>query len=249
MTKHLLSSMRKIVWLAVAVVALGFSACRHSADREAEELQKKALAAEPSILDSDQLADIITSDTTHYKAVFIFDAVCKPCRMHLRNEVRQLYRDCDTSMWRIFLVAKFEGLSHGDPNRKDAFSDNIRHFASEYRTLLPSLGYDMDDVYFLYDARWNCYSQADMIERMFTSDQPYQRKYGDPRFLRADPHNHLCTEFLYICNEYKITDGVFDRSTIVDSCYSADEMYVLEPFDYRHHDTAFTVKEKKVPSK
>lgn len=208
--------------------------------------QKEAVAAEPSIIDDDELVDIVTADTMHFKVVYIFSAGCKPCLEHLKNEVRQFYLDRDTTQWKFYLVAQFNWLhcmvldSATQELVELSFADNIRHFAAEYRRLLPSLGYDMSDVYFLYNAKWEKMPrQNDMIHKMFTSDKPYTVSEGVPQFLKADPQNHLCTQFVFECDEVKNVNGKIVPSAINKTYYGPADSYNMEKFDYHKHDTVY----------
>ena len=142
----------------LAVVALAFIGCN---SRPAEEQDKPVLtfeqvkAVEPSMLTTDEITRLVKSDTTHYKVVYFFDILCKPCLEHLRNELAAMYANRDTAQWRFYLVAGFNWLHRLIPdsvgNLVEDTLGNIAHFAQRYRDLLPSLGYDMKDVYMHYN--------------------------------------------------------------------------------------------------
>lgn len=214
--------------------------------------QKEAVKAEPSIIDDDQLINIISSDTTHYKVVYIFSDVCKPCIEHLRDEMCQLYKNRDTSQWKFYLVATFNHLRCSVPDTATgelvelSFADNIRHFAAQYRHRLTALGYDMSDVYFLYNANWEMKPGLnDMIQRMFSSDKPYRSDEYVPQFLKADSENHLWTEFVCECDTFEIVNGKLVPQNIQNTYYKANDDYLLEKFDYCRHDTIYSIRQKK----
>ena len=156
----------------LATVALALTGCN---SHPAEEQDKPVLtfeqvkAVEPSMLTTDEITRLVKSDTTHYKVVYFFDILCKPCLEHLRNELAAMYANRDTTQWRFYLVAGFNWLHRLIPdsvgNLMEDTLGNIAHFAKRYRDLLPSLGYDMNDVYMHYNPDWarpNCSSPTDM---------------------------------------------------------------------------------------
>lgn len=178
---------------------------------------EKAKEAEPQLVSTDELVKFVGEDTTHWKVVYFFDAVCKPCREHLQNELREMYAGHDTSLWRFYLVAGFNGLHRLTPdeegNRVEDTLETIRHYAGVYRKLLPSLGYDMKDVYLHYDPTWehtNSGVYTPLAKRMFVVE-PRKTAHGEvsvsheenetvpfrcawegvPQLFKTDRHNRL----------------------------------------------------------
>ena len=52
---------------------------------------ESAKSVEPQLVSTDELVKLVVEDTTHWKVVYFFDAVCKPCREHLQKELREMY--------------------------------------------------------------------------------------------------------------------------------------------------------------
>lgn len=211
-------------------------------------MQQEALEAEPAILTADELAKVLSNDTTHFKAVYFFSSHCKPCQEHLRNELLQLYQSYDTNVWRIYLVAELNNLhrwvSDADDNLVEAsLSDNISHFSKQYRVQLTKLGYDMTDVYFFYDARWDLdqgMDQSMVVKQAFTSDQEFEVGNAVPMFLMADPHNHIKTSLNVSREIERVTDDIPEFGPITVN-YTPSYCYSLETFDYTRHDTLFSI--------
>ena len=99
--------------ILLAAVALMFVGCNN---RPTEKQDKPVLsfeqvkAVEPSMLTTDEITRLVKNDTTHYKVVYFFDILCKPCLEHLRNELAAMYANRDTALWRFYLVAGFNWL-------------------------------------------------------------------------------------------------------------------------------------------
>lgn len=237
--------MKQLSFVLMAFVLSTLCSCTQS---QRNQMQQEALEAEPEILNADELAKVLGSDTTHFKAVYFFSDICKPCQEHLRNEMRKLYRSCDTNVWRIYLVAEFNGLSRivrdADGNIVEAsIDDKIRYFSEQYRTKLTELGYDMADVCFFFDERWDLdqgVDQSTVVKKAFSSDHEFEVSNGVPLFLVADPHNHIKTIFTVSREVERVTDGIPELGPIT-TAYEPVCSYSLETFDYTKHDTAFSV--------
>ena len=243
---------RKIVCMVAAAVVLSLaSGCAGRADKEAEEdvlSFEQAKAEEPSLMSTDEIIALVKSDTTHKKVVYWFDYLCKPCREHLQNEIAKFYSDHDTAEWHIFLVAGLNGLHHSEPDAEgnlveEAPAEDIRHFAKAYRELLPSLGFDMKDVYMHYDPvleSSDAYRKkypdghfTPIANEMFHSDVPFRCEHdGMPRLFVADRTSHLLTNYYISMNK--------DRDTL-DRFYVPYDYYQFEIKDFNHHDTVVGV--------
>ncbi|MCQ2298501.1 MAG: hypothetical protein MJZ51_07785, partial [Bacteroidales bacterium] len=237
------------VWKPTLLAVLFVLAALCSCTRPQWELmQQEALSAEAAILNADELVEVLGSDTTHFKAVYFFSSHCSPCQEHLRNEVLQLYRSCDTNVWRVYLVAELNNLHRLVPGadgdlEEASLSDNISHFSKQYRSQLTSLGYDMADVRFFYDARWDLdqgMDQSAVVRRAFTSDQEFKVDNGVPMFLMADPHNHIKTSLRVSRAVERVVEGIPELGPITTS-YAPSYCYSLEAFDYTRHDTVYSI--------
>ena len=144
--------------LSVAMIVVSLGGCNGGAGEDiaqgkAEVLSfESAKSVEPQLVSTDELVKLVVEDTTHWKVVYFFDAVCKPCREHLQKELREMYARHDTTQWRFYLVAGFNWLHVLTPDEEGNLVEDtlgtIKHYAEKYRKWLPSLGYDMKDVYF-----------------------------------------------------------------------------------------------------
>lgn len=116
---------------------------------------ERAKSVVPSLCTTDEIANLVKSDTTHGKVVYYFDLYCKPCREHLADDLSAMYADHDTAQWHFYLVAGLNWMHRLVPNEDGLMVEdtleNFRHYAKQYREVLTSLGYDWDDVYLHYD--------------------------------------------------------------------------------------------------
>ena len=216
--------------ILLAAVALMFSGCN---SRPVEVQDKPVLtfeqvkAVEPSMLTTDEITRLVKSDTTHNKVVYFFDILCKPCLEHLRNELATMYANRDTTQWRFYLVAGFNWLHRLIPdsvgNLMEDTLGNIVHFAKRYRDLLPSLGYDMKDVYMHYNPDWEHTDTGvftPWAKSMFHSDHPFRCQYeGSPQLFIADRHGRIALD----CIVQKNKDG-----DTTDQYYSPRCEYTLD---------------------
>ena len=228
----------------LAVVALAFIGCN---SRPAEEQDKPVLtfeqvkAVEPSMLTTDEITRLVKNDTTHYKVVYFFDILCKPCLEHLRNELAEMYANRDTAQWRFYLVAGFNWLHRLIPdsvgNLVEDTLGNIVHFAKRYRDLLPSLGYDMKDVYMHYNPDWEHTDTGvftPWANRMFHADHPFRCQYeGSPQLFIADRHGRLAIDCIVLKNR----DG-----DTTDRYYSPRSIYTLDTHCFHIPNTIITIK-------
>ncbi|MBR3080070.1 MAG: hypothetical protein IKH01_09755 [Prevotella sp.] len=228
----------------LAVVALAFIGCNN---HPAEEQNKPVLsfeqvkAVEPSMLTTDEITRLVKNDTTHYKVVYFFDILCKPCLEHLRNELAAMYANRDTDQWRFYLVAGFNWLHRLIPdsigNLVEDTLGNIAHFAKRYRDLLPSLGYDMKDVYMHYNPAWEHTDTGVFTlwaNRMFRSDRPFRCQYeGSPQLFIADRHGRIAID----CIVHKNKDG-----DTTDQYYSPRCKYTLDTHCFNIPNTIITIK-------
>ena len=58
---------------------------------------ERAKSVVPSLCTTDEIANLVKSDTTHGKVVYYFDLYCKPCREHLADDLSAMYADHDTA--------------------------------------------------------------------------------------------------------------------------------------------------------
>ena len=216
--------------ILLAAVALMFSGCN---SRPVEVQDKPVLtfeqvkAVEPSMLTTDEITRLVKSDTTHNKVVYFFDILCKPCLEHLRNELAAMYANRDTAQWRFYLVAGFNWLHRLIPdsigNLVEDTLGNIVHFVKRYRDLLPSLGYDMNDVYMHYNPTWEHTDTGvftPWAKSMFHSDHPFRCQYeGSPQLFIADRHGRIALD----CIVQKNKDG-----DTTDQYYSPRCEYTLD---------------------
>ena len=242
---------RRIVYAAVAVIMTALSiGCAGRADKEAEEdvlTFEQAKKQEPSLVSTNEIITLVKSDTTHKKVVYWFDILCKPCRHHLQYEIAKFYADHDTAEWRIYLVAGLNGLHHAVPDAEGNLvedpAEDISHFAEEYRKLLPSLGFDMKDVYMHYDPvmeEHKAYEEkypdgffTAVANGMFHSDVAFRCQHdGVPQLFVADRTGWLLTDYYVLINK--------ERDTL-DSFYAPNEDYIFNITDFSHHDTAVGV--------
>lgn len=228
----------------LAVVALAFIGCN---SRPAEEQDKPVLtfeqvkAVEPSMLTTDEITRLVKSDTTHNKVVYFFDILCKPCLEHLRNELATMYANRDTTQWRFYLVAGFNWLHRLTPdsvgNLVEDTLGNIVHFARRYRDMLPSLGYEMKDVYMHYNPTWEHTDTGvftPWAKSMFHSDHPFRCQYeGSPQLFIADRHGRIALD----CIVQKNKDG-----DTTDQYYSPRCEYTLDTHCFHKPNTIITIK-------
>ena len=228
----------------LTVVALMFVGCNN---RPAEEQDKPVLtfeqvkAVEPSMLTTDEITRLVKSDTTHNKVVYFFDILCKPCLEHLRNEMAAMYANRDTTQWRFYLVAGFNWLHRLIPdsigNLVEDTLGNIVHFAKRYRDLLPSLGYDMKDVYMHYNPTWEHTDTGvftPWAKSMFHSDHPFRCQYeGSPQLFIADRHGRIALD----CIVQKNKDG-----DTTDQYYLPRCVYTLDTHCFHIPNTIITIK-------
>ena len=198
-------------------------------------------AVEPSMLTTDEITRLVKSDTTHNKVVYFFDILCKPCLEHLRNELAAMYANRDTTQWRFYLVAGFNWLHRLIPdsvgNLMEDTLGNIVHFAKRYRDLLPSLGYDMNDVYMHYNPDWE-HTDTEVFtpwaNRMFHSDHPFRCQYeGSPQLFIADRHGRIAID----CIVQKNKDG-----DTTDQYYTPRCEYTLDTHCFHIPNTIITIK-------
>ncbi len=218
----------------LAAVALALTGCT---GRPAEEQEKGVLtfeqvkAVEPSMLTTDEITRLVKSDTTHNK----------PCLEHLRNELAAMYANRDTALWRFYLVAGFNWLHRLIPdsigNLVEDTLGNIVHFAKLYRDLLPSLGYDMNDVYMHYNPTWEHTDTGvftPWAKSMFHSDHPFRCQYeGSPQLFIADRHGRIALD----CIVQKNKDG-----DTTDQYYSPRCEYTLDTHCFHNPNTIITIK-------
>lgn len=230
--------------ILLAAVALMFSGCN---SRPVEVQDKPVLtfeqvkAVEPSMLTTDEITRLVKSDTTHNKVVYFFDILCKPCLEHLRNELAAMYANRDTTQWRFYLVAGFNWLHRLIPdsvgNLMEDTLGNIVHFAKRYRDLLPSLGYDMNDVYMHYNPDWEHTDTGvftPWAKSMFHSDHPFRCQYeGSPQLFIADRHGRIALD----CIVQKNKDG-----DTTDQYYSPRCEYTLDTHCFHIPNTIITIK-------
>lgn len=228
----------------LAAVALALTGCT---GRPAEEQEKGVLtfeqvkAVEPSMLTTDEITRLVKSDTTHNKVVYFFDILCKPCLEHLRNELAAMYANRDTTQWRFYLVAGFNWLHRLIPdsvgNLMEDTLGNIVHFAKRYRDLLPSLGYDMKDVYMHYNPTWEHTDTGvftPWAKSMFHSDHPFRCQYeGSPQLFIADRHGRIALD----CIVQKNKDG-----DTTDQYYSPRCEYTLDTHCFYIPNTIITIR-------
>ena len=228
----------------LAAVALALTGCT---GRPAEEQEKGVLtfeqvkAVEPSMLTTDEITRLVKSDTTHNKVVYFFDILCKPCLEHLRNELAAMYANRDTTQWRFYLVAGFNWLHRLIPdsvgNLMDDTLGNIVHFAKLYRDLLPSLGYDMKDVYMHYNPAWEHTDTGvftPWAKSMFHSDHPFRCQYeGSPQLFIAERHGRIALD----CIVQKNKDG-----DTTDQYYTPRCEYTLDTHCFHNPNTIITIK-------
>lgn len=228
----------------LAAVALALTGCT---GRPAEEQEKGVLtfeqvkAVEPSMLTTDEITRLVKSDTTHNKVVYFFDILCKPCREHLRNELAAMYANRDTTQWRFYLVAGFNWLHRLIPdsvgNLVEDTLGNIVHFAQRYRDLLPSQGYDMNDVYMHYNPTWEHTDTGvftPWANRMFHSDHPFRCQYeGSPQLFIADRHGRIALD----CIVQKNKDG-----DTTDQYYTPRCEYTLDTHCFHNPNTIITIR-------
>ena len=213
---------------------------------------EQAKAEEPSLMSTDEIVALVKSDTTHKKVVYWFDYLCKPCREHLQNEIAKFYSDHDTAEWHIYLVAGLNGLHHSEPGAGGKLvevgpAENIRHFAKEYRELLPSLGFDMKDVYLHYDPVLESsatykekYPEGDYFSQlanaMFHSDVDFRCEHdGIPQLFMADRTGQLLTDYYILISKEMDT---------LDAYYVPNDYYQFDIKDFNHHDTVVGVMMK-----
>ena len=248
--------MKKRFFLLVAGVMMLSLVCGCAGRGNEEEHNdvltfEQAKAEEPALVSTDEIISLVKSDTTHKKVVYWFDILCKPCRHHLQHEIAEFYANHDTAEWHIYLVAGLNGLHHSEPdaegNLVEDAEENIRHFAEEYRKLLPSLGFDMKDVYLHYDpvlesskAYKEKYPEGDFFSQlanaMFHSDVTFRCEHdGVPKLFVADRTGLLLTDYYILISKEMDT---------LDAYYVPNDYYQFDIKDFNHHDTVVGVMMK-----
>ena len=249
--------MKKKFFLLVASVMMMSLVCGCAGRGNEEEHNdvlsfEQAKAEESALVSTDEIIALVKSDTTHKKVVYWFDILCQPCRHHLQHEIAEFYANHDTAEWHIYLVAGLNGLHHSEPDAEgnlveEAPAENIRHFAKEYRKLLPSLGFDMKDVYLHYDpvlessaAYKEKYPEGDFFSQlanaMFHSDVAFRCEHdGIPRLFVADRTGQLLTDYYILVNKELDT---------LDAYYVPNDYYQFDIKDFNHHDTVVGVMMK-----
>ena len=152
---------RKIVFSAVTIMSMmlmfGCGNCGREEEHDNVLTMEQARLQEPQLMTTDEIVDLVKSDTTHKKVVYWFDIMCKPCRQHLQEEIASFYALHDTTEWRIYLVAGLNWLHRYVPDEEGNLvmdTNTISYYSAKYHKLLPSLGFDMKDVYMHYDPLW-----------------------------------------------------------------------------------------------
>ena len=237
---------RIIVFIAVTMTALMLMCSCGSRVNEEEEhgevlTMEQARQQEPQLMTTDEIVELVKSDTTHKKVVYWFDILCKPCRQHLQNEIAGFYANHDASEWRIYLVAGFNWLQRYVPDAEGNLvqdTKSISYYSAEYRKLLPSLGFDMKDVYMHYDPVWESSEVKEvypdgiftcLANKMFYSDVPFRfENDGMPRVFVSDRDNQLLVDYCIFTNKYKDSLNTF---------YMPNDNYNFEINDFTHHDT------------
>lgn len=202
--------------------------------REEPVTFERAKSVVPSLLTTDEIADLVKYDTTHRKVVYYFDLYCKPCRAHLASDLSAMYADRDTAQWRFYLVAGFNWLHRLVPNEDGIMVEdtlaNFRHYAKQYRKVLTSLGYDWNDVYLHYDPSWEHTHTGvftPLAQRMFHSDSDFHCKHeGSPQLFKSDRHNRLQTDRVTHLNNAGDTLEVF---------YAPNDDYTLDTHHFYSH--------------
>lgn len=192
------------------------------------------------MMTTDEITDLVKNDTTHWKVVYYFDILCKPCLEHLRNELATMYANRDTSQWRFYLVAGFNWLHRLTPDKDGNLEEdtlgNIAHFAQRYRDLLTSLGYDLKDVYMHYNPAWEHTDTgvfSPWANRMFHSDHPFRcRIEGTPQLFIADHNGCIALD----CIVQKNKDG-----ETTDIYYAPTDEYNLDTHNFYKPNTLTTV--------
>ena len=238
---------RTIVFFAVTIMSLMLLCSCGGRGHEEEEhgdvlTMEQARQQEPQLMTTDEIVELVKGDTTHKKVVYWFDILCKPCRQHLQNEIASFYAKHDASEWRIYLVAGFNGLHRYGPDADGNLVEDtncISYYSAEYRKLLPSLGFDMKDVYMHYDPVWESSEMVKEVypdgiftclaNKMFYSDVPFRFDYdGMPRVFVSDCDNQLLVDYCILTNKDKDTLNRF---------YTPHDYYNFEINDFTHHDT------------
>lgn len=180
---------------------------------------EEAQAEVPELVSPEMMADLIKSDTTHWKIVYVFSDVCKPCLQHLRDDIAVICSTLDTSMWRVYVVGTFVGLHHANATCK---MDDISYYANRYHERMKEYGIDTSFLYMVYSPDWErgkAEPHAYLALRTFRIDEKgFFWCEGEPQYWRADPQNRLQLkkERLY---------QIKDNDTI-------DRGYFLVPEDY-----------------
>lgn len=230
---HIINTLR--LFLSLAIVCCGTGCGSQSPDHDSSPVDvlsfQRAKAVEPALLTTDELTRLIQSDTTHNKVVYYFDILCKPCLEHLKNEVAAMYSAHDTSQWRFYLVAGLNWLHRLVPDAEGNLVEdtlgNFAHFANKYRTLLPSLGYNLRDVYMHYNPAWEHTSTGvftPWVKSLFkvpldtTEGIPFHCRYeGTPQLFKADSHNIL---YITLCSNSSAFSDTVVHFYAPDDSYS-----------------------------
>lgn len=229
---------RTLLLLILPALVFCTAGCRNRANEE-ETIENKpfsferAKAVEPEMYSTDELVSLIQNDTTHWKVIYYFDLLSKQCRKQLSDELAKMYASHDTTQWRFYLVAGFNWL-HRFSTDDEGFMvedtvDNFKYYAQQYRELLPSLGYDIKDLYIHYDPDWeNAQSGVftPLAKRIFYSDQDFRcSTEGTPQLFKCNHHNFIQTDLCIILNSEGDTAG---RYYCPNGEYSLDTLHFLE---------------------
>lgn len=235
---------RKIVFSVVTIMSmmLMFGCGNRGREEEHDKVltMEQARQQEPKLMTTDEIVDLVKSDTTHKKVVYWFDIVCKPCRQHLQDEIASFYALHDTTEWRIYLVAGLNWLHRYVPDAEGNLvqdTNSISYYSAKYHKLLPSLGFDMKDVYMHYDPLWEKADAKEvypdgiftgLVNMMFHSDVPFRCEFdGVPRVFVSDRDNQLLVDYCIFTENGKDTLRL----------YIPDDSYKFEIDDFSRHDT------------
>ena len=143
--------------LSAAMIVVSLGGCNGGAGEDiaqgkAEVLSfESAKSVEPQLVSTDELVKLVVEDTTHWKVVYFFDAVCKPCREHLQKELREMYARHDTALWRFYLVAGFNWLHVLTPDEEGNLVEGpfgwarFRNEIDEYGNIVRESYFDQND--------------------------------------------------------------------------------------------------------
>lgn len=204
-------TLRLALLAAIVCAVAGCGSCSRNqspADVKPALSFERAKTVKPALVTTDQLVQLITSDTLHHKVIYIFDCCCKPCLENLRTDLRAMYLGHDTAQWRFYLVAGFNWIHRLVPDAEGNLVEdtlgNVSHFAARYRQLASQLGYSPDDLYLHYNPNWEHASEGvftPLARRLFTLPDsaaarlPFRcRHEGMPQLWVCDRKGRLLTE-------------------------------------------------------